>query len=295
MMSGAAEAHLRDPNVPPCFEMQNERVVARPDTSAENVITFSVPEIRPAGQTRFVTGEHLNISVQITGQLCSPYSVFVQPQAGLGQDTTLVQQTSPSPVYPPGKLDHRVAHFVTFAIDPHNFRPGAQAGLSAIRLAVVQYGSYKQLASLEIPLSALWRAPDRANLQGVPEYECADDMKLPDVIRGETPRCSSSLTPPSGASALDLNRDGICEWIVPDVRCDKTHGNRCFRILQEHNGDFRPIAQFYNKLTLHDSDSEYRGLSSLERGPLSDLTRYSEWRDGEYVTHMYLHDCSRLP
>jgi hypothetical protein len=294
--SAQVRAHLRDPNVPPCFEMRNEHVVPRPDVSAQNTVAFAVPGLTPINKTRFTAGERLNVSVRITGSLCSPYSVFIEPQLKSGAKTLLIQQTSPSLVYAPGGVNLTIRHFVTFAVDPKKVRPGAQAALSSIRITVSQYGSYKPLGVIEMPVDAVWRAPDRVNVAGVPEYECADDMRLPPVPASEAaPSCSNSVAKPEGGTVLDLNRDGICEWAVRDSVCDKTSGNRCYRILEERDGDLQPIAQFYNELTLHQSSAAYPGLSSVERGPLSDLTRYSEWLDGEYATHLYLHDCSRLP
>lgn len=291
-----AQAHLQDPNVPPCFEMQNERVVPRPDVSAQNTVVFSMPELAPVNKVRFAAGERLNVSVRMTGSLCSPFSVFIQPQLKGSVPTQLTQQTSPSPIYAPGNVDLEISRFVTFSVDPQHIRPGAEAALSSIRIVVSQYGSYKFLGMLEIPIDALWRTPDRVNASGVPEYECAADMRLPRILTSvEAPHCSNSIPKPEGGAALDLNRDGICEWAVRDSLCDKTSGNQCYRILEERDGDLRSIAQFYNKLTLHESSAAYLGLSSVERGPLSDLTRYSEWQEGEYVTHMYVHDCSRLP
>lgn len=291
-----AQAHLHDPNVPPCFEMRNERVVPRPDVSAQNAVVFSVPELAPVNKMRFAAGEHLNVSVRITGSLCSPFSVFIQPQLQGGVPPRLAQQTSPSLIYAPGNVDLEISHFVSFSVDPQHIRPGAEAALSAIRIVVSQYGSYKPLGMLEIPIDAVWRTPDRVNTSGIPEYECAADMRLPRILTSvEAPQCSNSVAKLKGGVALDLNRDGICEWAVRDPLCDKTSGNQCYRILEERDGDLRSIAQFYNKLTLHESSAAYPGLSSVEHGPLSDLTRYSEWQEGEYVTHLYVHDCSRLP
>jgi len=293
LLGHAAFAHLRDPNVPPCFEMRDEQVVKHTDTSGQNSIVFSVPEIAPPNRTAFAVGEYLNIAIQLSGQLCSPYFVFIETQQS-PQRTALIQQTSPSLPYPPGRVERRIKHSVTFAVDPLNPLPNAVGGMSSVRIVVAQYGSYKKLASYTIPLTATWRAPANLDVPGFPEYECADDMRLPPVVESPA-RCSNSLTVPNGATQIDLNGDGICERIVRDENCDKTHGNRCFRVLAERSGDWQPIAQFYNKLTQHSSDTGYRALSSLELGPLSNVTRFSEWRGGAYATHMYLHDCSRLP
>lgn len=291
-----AHAHLHDPNVPPCFELRNERVAPRPDVSAQNAVVFTVPELVPVNKLRFAAGERLNVSVRLSGSLCSPFFVFIEPQLQGGVPTRLVQQTSPSLIYAPGNVDLKVSHFVTFAVDPQHIRPGAEAAVSSLRLVVSQYGSYKPLGVLEIPIDAVWRTPDQVHTSGVPEYECAEDMRLPRILtRIEAPQCFNSVAKPKGGAALDLNRDGICEWAVREPRCDKTSGNQCYRILEERDGDLQPIAQFYNTLTLHESSAAYPGLSSVEHGPLSNLTRYSEWLEGEYVTHLYLHDCRRLP
>src|SRR5262245_4600127 len=94
LLGDAAEAHLNDPNVPPCFEMRNEQVVALPNTSAENVIEFSTPELSPVNHSSFTTGDRLNVSVRITGRLCSPYMIYIQVDSrGDGRGLTLM--TSP--------------------------------------------------------------------------------------------------------------------------------------------------------------------------------------------------------
>jgi hypothetical protein len=291
-----AQAHLHDANVPPCFEMQNERVVSRQDRSGDNSVLFAAPRLTPVNKLHFAAGEHLSVTVHVTGWMCSPYSVFIQTVRKGGTESDLQQLTSPSPVYEPGRIDREITHYVTFAIDPKKVHPGARAELTGLRIVISQYGSYKELGALEIPVAAVWQASQRTSVAGIPEYECVSDMKLPAVLpQVDQPRCSNSLPQPTGGRALDLNRDGVCEWAVRDAGCDKIYDNRCYRILEEREGSFEPIAQFYNQLTLRESSDEYAGLSSVERGPLSDITRYSEWQDDHYETHMYLHDCSRLP
>jgi len=205
-----------------------------------------------------------------------------------------VQLTSPSPIYPPGRFSWTVKHTVTFAVDPRNPKPNTVGGIASVRVVVAQYGSDKEIAGQVIPISASWRAPDKLDLAGIPEYECADDMQLPPAAE-VTASCTNSIAAPRGSVSVDLNQDGTCERIVRDTLCDKTHGNLCYRILAERNGDWQRIAQFYNRLAQHGSDKEFRSLSSIETGPLSATTWFSEWRGSGYVTHKYLRDCSRLP
>src|SRR5262245_14658479 len=95
LLATTAEAHLNDPNVPPCFEMRNEQVVAKPDTSSENVIEFSTPELSPVNHSSFAAGDRLNLTLQVTGKLCSPYMVYIQVES-LGDGRGLIMKTSPS-------------------------------------------------------------------------------------------------------------------------------------------------------------------------------------------------------
>jgi hypothetical protein len=294
LLASVAQAHLNDPNVPPCFEMRNEQVVALADTSAENVIEFSTPEFAPVNHSAFAAGDRLNLSVLVTGKLCSPYMVYILAESTRGPG--LVQMTSPSPVYPPSTISRKVEHFITFAIDEKDVRPGAEVTVIKLRLSVQQYGSYKQLASYEIPLKATWRAPRNVSVAGIPEYECADDMNVPAALpQVEAPRCSSSIRGPDGGLRLDLNGDGICEWAAPDARCDKIFGNKCFRVYEEHDGQLRAVAQFYTELRIPNDGAAYRALSSVETGPKTNITHFSDWLDGRYVHHKYVQDCKLVP
>jgi hypothetical protein len=295
LQAGMTHAHLKDPNVPPCFEMRNEKVVPLPDTSAGNFIEFSTPELSPVSASRFSAGDRLNLTVRITGRMCSPYMVYIQPETK-GDGRGLILMTSPSLVYPPGKVDRKIEHYVTLGVDEKDVRPGAEQAVTKLRLSVQQYGSYKPLASYDIPIAAAWRVPENVSVAGIPEYECLDAANIPaELPQVEAPRCTSSIKGPDGGMRLDLDADGICEWTARDERCDKIHGNRCFRVFEERNGALRPIAQFYNALRIHNDGSARRALSSVETGPKSNLTHYHEWLDGRYLHHMYLHDCKLLP
>lgn len=291
LSAGTAHAHLIDPNVPPCFEMRNEQVAPLPDTSADNAIEFSIPELMPVNSSRFAAAERLNVTLRITGKMCSPYMVYIETEVK-GASRGLVLTTSPSPVYPPGTVNRQIEHFVTFGIDEKNVRPGAEESVTKLRLSVQQYGSHKRLASLDIPLNATWRAPNDVSVAGIPEYECIDDARISTALpQVEAPLCSSSLKAPEGALRLDLNGDGVCEWAARDERCDKIFDNRCYRVYEERDGALRAIAQYYNELHIHNDGSAYRALSSVETGPKSNLTHYDEWFGGRYVHHMYLHNC----
>jgi len=291
--SQVALAHLHDAHVPPCFEMKDEVVVPQTDTSGDNYILFRSPEFSPPNRREFSIDEYLTLQIEVSGQLCSPFYIYVLTEQS-PKTTALVQLTSPSPIFPSGRFARTIKPYVTFAVDQRNPVPNAMGGVTSVRVAVVQYGSDKEIASQVFPISAQWRAPAKLDSHGFPEYECAADMQLPPAVEAPA-RCSNSTSAANGSVPVDLNQDGICEQIVRDAACDKTNGNRCFRILAERDGDWQPIAQFYNRLTQHRSGTPYRSLSSIETGPLSDTTRFSEWRGGAYVTHMYLHDCSRLP
>jgi len=293
LVSHSAYAHLHDPTVPPCFEWRNEKVEPRQDESGQNYVVFGAPRLSPPNKSNFAPDEQLTIELDVNGQLCSPFYVYLLPQTR-SSSPALIQKTTPSPIYSRGAFNRQVRHTVTFSVNPIQPQAGATSALSALRIVVTQYGSDKELFRHTIPFVASWRAPSDLTVAGIPEYECAQDMQLPAKIEPVV-RCSNSLTAPVDSERLDLDQDGICERIVRDSVCDKTHGNRCFRILAERDGSWQPIAQFYNELTQHSSNTGHYSLSSLELGPLSNVTRFSEWRANAYVTHMYLHNCDRLP
>lgn len=291
-ISPSVYAHLRDANVPPCFEMRNEQVHPLPNTSGDNFLRFGAVDFSPGNGSQLTTPDYLYITVQITGRLCSPYFVFLYPQTK--SKTNLVVGSSPSLVHPPGNIDKAFRMFVTLSVDRNNIRPGETGEISGVLIRVVQYGSHKLYQEFDIPVTATWRAPASPTVRTFPEYECIDEMRLPPVV--EVPaRCANAITVPKGSRPTDLNQDGICEAIVRDELCDRTHGNSCYRVMAERNGAWQPLAIFYNRLVEHSSESGYRGLSFVEHGPLSETTWFSEWTNDAYLTHKYLHVCSLVP
>jgi len=288
----AAQAHLNDGNVPPCFEMRNEQVHPLPDTSGDNFLRFGAVDLTPANGSQLTTPDYLYITVQITGRLCSPYFVFLYPQTK--GKTNLIVGSSPSLVHPPGNIDKAFRMFVTLSVDRNNIRPGETGELSSVRIRVVQYGSQKPYAEFDIPVSATWRAPVNPTVRTFPEYECIDEMRLPPVVTVPA-QCSNAIATPKGSRPTDLNQDGICEAIVRDELCDRTHGNSCYRVMGERNGAWQSLVIFYNQLIEHSSESGYRSLSFVEHGPLSETTWFSEWNKDAYLTHKYLHVCSLVP
>jgi hypothetical protein len=288
----SAQAHLHDRNVPPCFEMRDDKVHELPNTSGDNFIRFGRIEFTPANGSQLAASEYLYITVRVTGKLCSPYMVFLYPQTR--EATPLVVGSRPSLAHPGGSIDKDFTQFVTLSVDEKNIVPGATGTISSVRLRIVQYGSHKEYAQIDIPVTATWRAPSRPTVQTFPEYECIDAMRLPPAVVVPT-RCANSIDAPAGSRRSDLNQDGICEVFVRDEVCDQTHGNLCYRVMAERNGAWQPITVFWNELTEHSSESGYRSLSYVVHGPLSEMTSFIEWTNDTYLTHNYLHKCSLVP
>jgi hypothetical protein len=278
--------------IPPCFELEDGKISPRPDTSSQNFIRFGTVDITPVNWVELKTDDYLYVTVRVTGRLCSPFWVFLSgKQEG---PSPLVMGTRPSLPHPSGEIDRDFQQFVTFGVDPKDIQPGATAQLVSVKMRVVQYQTEKEYGVLEIPLRAAWRAPGNPTVRTFPEYECIDSMRLPPVVEPRT-QCSNAFPLPKGSSTIDVNQDGICEAIVRDEVCDRTHGNTCYRLMSERDGAWQPLTYFYNRLTQHQSDSAYRSLSYIEHGPLSETTSLIEWHNGTYLRHQYLHNCSLVP